>query len=314
MISVQEQLSNLRVTIAQEREELGAAAASLVWVPNHSFPFELGDDPNCDKRSKLTRLNFTPLGQLRHPRHSRLGKESSTAGRIFLDPGDDELMALTDDELRNACRLLEGAPKDHCYRVLPRTQVRMKVDRIHGAAEALTLYASDHGRIYFRRNRVRCEELLSQIIVPTVFDAGPTDWAFAWIFEKPFAAATERPDLGVNLQDAFGLFIKCVDELMSMTGGEDASIARGVSLRDIALLLNESDKFAATRTIKRWHNSREPKLPAALGNDTQDSRAELYALSAILRFVKKIEGCSQEQIAECQTKLRHRVRPIRTAD
>ncbi len=217
MTSVQEQLSTLRVAIAQKRDEFGAATTSLVWLPGLGLPFEFGSDPKDEQSSNIKRVNYFPSHKLRHPPHSCLSKAKSTTGGIFLDPCDSELIALTNDELRSACRLFEGTPKDDSYRVLPRTEVRAKVDRLRGAMEALSTFARELGRIYFRRNRVHCEETLAQIIVPTVFDAGPADWAFAWMFEKAFATGTKRPDLGVVLPNAFRCFIECVDELLAET-------------------------------------------------------------------------------------------------
>lgn len=91
-----------------------------------------------------------------------------------------------------------------------------------------------------------------------------------------------------------------------------ATAARGVSLLDVALLLNDGDDAAARTTRKRWQNSRNPPLPDSIGDDSEDSRTKLYAPSAIFAFVEIVEVRLKAEIAEFQKQLRHRVRPIRS--
>ena len=85
-------------------------------------------------------------------------------------------------------------------------------------------------------------------------------------------------------------------------------VPRGVSLRDVAAILSEDDRDGIRATKKRWHNSRSPKLPAALGKDRKDQRADLYSLSAILKFVEKVEFLSSDYVSDLKRQLRGRLR------
>jgi hypothetical protein len=60
-------------------------------------------------------------------------------------------------------------------------------------------------------------------------------------------------------------------QILSSNQVEDAP--KGISLLDVALLLNESDLDAARETRRRWYNSKAPKLPEGIGKDCEDSRA-----------------------------------------
>jgi len=61
------------------------------------------------------------------------------------------------------------------------------------------------------------------------------------------------------------------------SGQADGSLRpRGVSLRDIAVLLTDGDPDAIKLTKKRWQNSRDPKLPKMLGKCAADNKSGLY--------------------------------------
>ena len=78
---------------------------------------------------------------------------------------------------------------------------------------------------------------------------------------------------------------------------------KGVSLRDIAELLNEGERDASRATVRRWYYSRSPMLPDSLGKDPEDSRGRLLPLSAILEFVKVVESVSDADIIKLRKKL-----------
>jgi hypothetical protein len=86
--------------------------------------------------------------------------------------------------------------------------------------------------------------------------------------------------------------------------GVDRKVVHGVSLKDIAAILSEDDRDGIRATKRRWHNSRSPKLPAAVGKDRKDRRADLYALSAILEFVKKVEFLTNDHVSQLRRQLR----------
>jgi len=89
-----------------------------------------------------------------------------------------------------------------------------------------------------------------------------------------------------------------------------ASTVKGVSLRDIAGAMCEGNAAAIRETKKRWHNSRDPKLPPCLGTAPEDKRTYLYELSAILKFVRNVECLSKPDISALNASLRKRLRPV----
>lgn len=93
--------------------------------------------------------------------------------------------------------------------------------------------------------------------------------------------------------------------------GSQTPPRRGVSLRDVASLLTDGDRDAIRDTKRRWHNSRNPKLPESLGKCSTDSRAYLYALSAILNFVRKVEKRTGAEISAIEQPLRVKIRSVR---
>jgi hypothetical protein len=87
-------------------------------------------------------------------------------------------------------------------------------------------------------------------------------------------------------------------------------VPKGVSLRDVALLLNEGDQDSATKTKKRWQALRKPKLPKSLGACSADGQSGLYVPSAILEFVKIVENLPAERISRMNRALKAKRRPI----
>lgn len=231
MVSGQEQLAKLREQIVLQRRKFDAGNAMLVWLPDY-----LGKNPNAERRTKLERLNYA-IGSLRHPPHARLYKDTLTPGSIFFDPVEQELMALPDGEFAAAMKILERTP-ENLPRFLPPTRLRQKYDRVAHAVDGYSLLAYELGRFIFRRNRTHCEEVLSQIVAGPILDASPTDWCLAWMFEKPFATRTGRPDLGVAIPHAFDRMIECVEELSRDSASSSAkSKPRSRKLRINARML-----------------------------------------------------------------------------
>lgn len=110
--------------------------------------------------------------------------------------------------------------------------------------------------------------------------------------------------------------LRCLEEKYAsspMTYVPDSAetVARGVSLRDVAELLCEGERSCVRETKRRWQNSRSPRLPSALGKDSEDSRANLYSLSALFDFLKIVENYSDTDLSSLRGRLRHRIRPVR---
>lgn len=100
-----------------------------------------------------------------------------------------------------------------------------------------------------------------------------------------------------------------LDALLSPS--QNTPVSMGVSLRDVASLLNDGDPDAIRDTKKRWHNSRDPKLPDSLGKCAADNKSGLYAPSAILEFVQKVEALSDPVISTMKRQLRANLRAVR---
>jgi hypothetical protein len=86
------------------------------------------------------------------------------------------------------------------------------------------------------------------------------------------------------------------------TGSSETSEI-GVSLRDVALLLNDNDPAATSATVKKWVDS--GKLKAPIGKCPLDGRAKLYRLSEILLDVGKLESLNSDD----QKRLREYLTP-----
>ena len=91
-------------------------------------------------------------------------------------------------------------------------------------------------------------------------------------------------------------------------------LPNGVSLMDVALLVNDGDVSAAKKTKKRWHNLREPHLPTSVGADPLHAQAKLYPPSAILEFAKIVEGCSDADFSRHLIALRAKARRPRPSE
>jgi hypothetical protein len=87
-------------------------------------------------------------------------------------------------------------------------------------------------------------------------------------------------------------------------------VPKGISIRDVALLLNERDQGSATKTKKRWQNLTEPKLPKSLGTCSADNKSGLFEPSEILEFVKIVECLPAEDISRMNRALKAKRRPI----
>ena len=85
----------------------------------------------------------------------------------------------------------------------------------------------------------------------------------------------------------------------------------GVSLLDVALLLNDGEIDSATHSRKRWQNSRNVALPPKLGADDADGLSALYSLSDLLEFVEEIERLQPAAKSDLRRKLRPKLRPVR---
>ncbi len=72
-------------------------------------------------------------------------------------------------------------------------------------------------------------------------------------------------------------------------GVEDATI-QGVSLQDAAAIIRENDPEGQKKIVRSWQGSRTPKLPAPIGKAPEHSQRNLYEPTALLEFLKKIEG------------------------
>ena len=62
----------------------------------------------------------------------------------------------------------------------------------------------------------------------------------------------------------------------------------GVSLRNVAEILQNGDLERMERMLRRWNRCRVP-MPGALGRDAADRRVKLYEPTAIVEWCKKVE-------------------------
>lgn len=81
---------------------------------------------------------------------------------------------------------------------------------------------------------------------------------------------------------------------------------KGVSLRDAAMFLNEFNETVARATVRRWRNSRSPKVPSPIGRDPDHHQRRLYPLPEILKFIENAEG--PQQAKGCSPFLKSRLR------
>lgn len=100
-------------------------------------------------------------------------------------------------------------------------------------------------------------------------------------------------------------------------GQSDASLpaVKGLRLLVVAMVVNDDgcggdlDSDAAKHTRKRWQNLRTRKLPDKLGT-AADGASALYSLSAILDFVKEVEGLDEAAISAVGKRLRHKLEGV----
>jgi len=96
-----------------------------------------------------------------------------------------------------------------------------------------------------------------------------------------------RQDLQVAADDLVTL-------LEGVNQGHDTG-GRGVSLQDAAECVRLSDPDGQGELVKRWRNSRDPKLPESIGKSPEHSQRKLYEPAAFLRFLKKVEGAEADR-------------------
>lgn len=107
-------------------------------------------------------------------------------------------------------------------------------------------------------------------------------------------------------------------ELMVDNNCDPQPSGKAVTLLDVALAINDDgaggdlDVDAAKDARKRWHNSRQLKLPEKLGK-AADGRSALYSLTAILEFVKQLERLDDATISKARKTLQHKLQVVRPA-
>lgn len=84
----------------------------------------------------------------------------------------------------------------------------------------------------------------------------------------------------------------------------------GVSLMDAALLLTDGDAQAASATVKRWQDSRSPKLPIGIGKCPHHAQRNLYEVGELLKVLSVLEG--EQKAASIRTSLRQKKRSVRS--
>lgn len=108
------------------------------------------------------------------------------------------------------------------------------------------------------------------------------------------------------------LLLAFLDAVMVQVSAGGKSTIKGVSLRDLAMILNDNDRESATASKRRWQNRRKaPHLPTPLGLCRADGSSSLYAPSAILKFVKEIEGATSLDFSSAERLLKKLLRPVR---
>ena len=80
----------------------------------------------------------------------------------------------------------------------------------------------------------------------------------------------------------------------------------GCSLLDAALYLNDFNETVARATVRRWRNSRSPKVPSPIGRDPDHRQRRLYQLPEMLKFIETAEG--PQQAKGCSQFLKSRLR------
>jgi len=87
--------------------------------------------------------------------------------------------------------------------------------------------------------------------------------------------------------------------------------ATGISLRDIALYMNDGDEQAAKETVNRWSDSKRIKAEP-IGKCPVDRRKQLYRLPEILADVAGIENLTSREKAAYEKALRAKLRAPHT--
>ena len=119
---------------------------------------------------------------------------------------------------------------------------------------------------------------------------------------------TSRPDAGEKHISLCKAIAEFEPHRRMIEKKVQSSDPKGVSLRDIAAIRCDNDPDCIRSTKRRWSNSRSRTLPEPIGFDSDDRRAHLYALSAILQFVKDLEGLRDDDISSLRRQLSPRLR------
>lgn len=180
--------------------------ACLVPAQNVSIS-KLLDDPSYAVRRALGGL-ASEIAVLWHPPHTQLHDAGFTAGEVFFDPGERALIEAICDRWN---------PMRKCS-----AEVEVQLRQAESAANAFRGFATTIGEILLRVSADLCEETLKTMIGRSHRKVEARDWALAWMFQRQFEVATDRPDSGVMLPDAFGRLVECIDTLLAETAAPHA--------------------------------------------------------------------------------------------
>lgn len=106
----------------------------------------------------------------------------------------------------------------------------------------------------------------------------------------------------------------------TMTSGDEEATAKtpgghvppaGVSLRTAATRIRQGDRKGQEELMKRWRNSKAPRLPDAIGKNPRHSQQNLYEPAALLSFLKKVEGDNVDRDWDLTTYFRDVCKPPR---
>ncbi len=85
---------------------------------------------------------------------------------------------------------------------------------------------------------------------------------------------------------------------------------KGVSLGDAATIMCDGDEKLARDVKKRWHNDRTVSKPDAIGHCPNHRQVKLYEPSALLKYVKEIEGEAKCNQFRLETELQNVARTV----
>lgn len=174
MTSEREKFVALRREVEEYQERYGGLLVTLMWWPEagqHVFS-RGGFWAVPDPSNEINGCAQTIRGsQLLYPPHEAWGHDRRVLGSVFFDPNDHQPRALEE-----FCELARRVGK------------------------FLELLRPD-----------LCESELKPLIGSTRPAVKARDWTLAWIFRRQFNDGGDEPNFGVELTDAFGLLIECMD-------------------------------------------------------------------------------------------------------